>query len=116
MEMEWDYIFELLLPLGLLFISQVVYEYGVWWNDIEILTRENQRTWRQTNLSATLSTTNPTWADQGMNQGLHSERPATNLLSHGTVTHYHYFMHSAFVSQPDTWNSQVTFLSTILRN
>jgi hypothetical protein len=35
--------------------------------------------------SATLSTTNPTWADPGSNPGLRGERPATNRLSHGTA-------------------------------
>jgi hypothetical protein len=39
-----------------------------------ILTGENQRTLRKTCPSAILSTTNPTWIDQGMNQGLHGER------------------------------------------
>jgi hypothetical protein len=33
--------------------------------------------------SATLSTTNPTWIDPGVNRGLCGERPATNDLSHG---------------------------------
>ena len=35
--------------------------------------------------SATLSTTNPTWADPGSNPGLRGRRPATNRLSHGTA-------------------------------
>jgi hypothetical protein len=53
-----------------------------WWNDIfagetEVL---------GDNLpSATLSTTNPTWIDPGVNLGLRGERPATNRLSHGTA-------------------------------
>jgi hypothetical protein len=50
-----------------------------------ILTRENQRTLRRTCPSATLSTTNPTWTDLGINLGLHDERLATNHLSHGMV-------------------------------
>jgi hypothetical protein len=36
--------------------------------------------------SATLSATNPTEIDSGANPGLHSERPATNRLSHGTAS------------------------------
>jgi hypothetical protein len=44
-----------------------------------ILTRENQRTQRQTCPSTTLSTTNPAWTDPG----LCGERPVTNRLSHG---------------------------------
>jgi hypothetical protein len=31
----------------------------------------------------TSTTTNPIWTDQGVDPGLHSERPATNCLSHG---------------------------------
>jgi hypothetical protein len=34
--------------------------------------------------STTFSTTDPTWTDPGSNQDLRGERPATNLLSHGT--------------------------------
>jgi hypothetical protein len=48
-----------------------------------LMTGENQRTWRKTCPSSTLSTTNPTWIDLGVNPGLHIERPATNHLSHG---------------------------------
>jgi hypothetical protein len=47
-----------------------------------IIDRENRRTRRKTCPSATLSTTNPTWIDPGANQGLRSERPASNDLSH----------------------------------
>lgn len=38
-------------------------------------------------LSATLSTTNSTWTDQGANPVLRSERLATNHLSHGTANY-----------------------------
>jgi hypothetical protein len=47
--------------------------------------RENRRTRRKTCPSATLSTTNPTWIDQGANPGLRGERLETNRLSHGTA-------------------------------
>jgi hypothetical protein len=50
-----------------------------------ILTEENRRTQRNICPSATLSTTNPTWNDPGVNPGLRGERPATNRLSHGTA-------------------------------
>jgi hypothetical protein len=50
-----------------------------------ILTGENRRTRRKTCPSATLSTTNPTWIDPGVNPGLRGERPAANDLSHGTT-------------------------------
>jgi hypothetical protein len=36
-------------------------------HDGMILPGENQRTWRETCPSATLSTTNPTWIDPGIN-------------------------------------------------
>jgi hypothetical protein len=36
--------------------------------------------------SATLSTTNPTWADPGLNPGRHGGKPATNRLSYGAAT------------------------------
>jgi hypothetical protein len=47
---------------------------------------ESQRGKRSvTCLSATLSTTNPTWTDPVSNSGLRGERPATNRLGHGTA-------------------------------
>jgi hypothetical protein len=52
------------------------------WNDID---RENQRTWRKTNPSATLSTTNSTWTDLGTNLGLFGEKLVTNHLVYGTT-------------------------------
>jgi hypothetical protein len=50
-----------------------------------IVRRKNRRTRRETRSSATLSTTNLTWAEPGTKPGLHVERPPTNLLSHGTA-------------------------------
>jgi hypothetical protein len=77
----WDYVSELQPPVGLLFLLRWYSEYGQpQWNDID---RENGRTQEKTCPSATLFTTNPTWADPGTNPGLHSERPRTNCLSHG---------------------------------
>jgi hypothetical protein len=46
-----------------------------------ILAGENRITRIKTCLSATLSTTNPTWIDPGANPVLQGERPATNRLS-----------------------------------
>jgi hypothetical protein len=54
------------------------------------LTGENRSTGGKTYPSATLSTTNPTWTDQGSNLGISGERPATNRLSHGTAICYIY--------------------------
>jgi hypothetical protein len=53
-----------------------------------ILTGEDRRTQRKTCPSATLSSTNLTWTDRGAKPGLHSERPATNHLSHGSSGSY----------------------------
>jgi hypothetical protein len=58
-----------------------------------ILTGENRRTRRKTCPSATLSATNPTWIDPGVNPGLRGERPATNDLNHGTVVRMIIFFH-----------------------
>ena len=49
------------------------------------LTGKNRSIQRKTYPSATLSTTNPTWTDQGSKPGLHGERPTSNRLSHGTA-------------------------------
>jgi hypothetical protein len=49
------------------------------------MTGENRSTRRKTCPSATLSTTNLAWTDQGSNPGILGERPATNRLSHDTA-------------------------------
>jgi hypothetical protein len=68
------------LQRGLLFISQVTYEHQEpWWNNTDGKTEELKR---QTCPSATMSITNCTWTDLGVNPGLHSERPVTDHLSH----------------------------------
>jgi hypothetical protein len=54
-----------------------------------ILTGKNRRIRRETCPSA-LSSTSPTWTDPGENPDLHSDRSATNCLSHGTVETYSY--------------------------
>jgi hypothetical protein len=53
------------------------------WNKIDRGKPEVLR--RKTFPSATLSTTNPTWTDPGLNPGLRGERSATDRLSHGTA-------------------------------
>jgi hypothetical protein len=50
-----------------------------------LLRGENQRTGKTCRIT-TLSTTNPTWSDPDGNPALHSERPATNHLNHGTAS------------------------------
>jgi hypothetical protein len=55
------------------------------------LTGENRSTRGKTCPSATLSTTNPTWTDPGLNPGFRGERPAANRLSHDTALAKSYF-------------------------
>jgi hypothetical protein len=55
--------------------------------------------------SATLSTTNPTWTDPGSNPGHRSERPATNLLSHGTAAHAYMDQNQIVLSVSAWFNS-----------
>jgi hypothetical protein len=83
---------ELRPPIGLLFVPQVTY--GMESHD-GMMTGENQRTWRKTCPSATMSTIKPTWTDPG----LCSERPTTNRLSHATVKFLGYRKVCNFVSQ-----------------
>jgi hypothetical protein len=71
---------------GLLVIPKVIYEHGEpRWNDID---RGSITARRKTCPSATLSTTNSTWTDQGANSGLSCELSATNRLSHSTADCY----------------------------
>jgi hypothetical protein len=84
MSMGWHEVSELRPPTGLLFISQVIYEYGEL-REKMMITGENQRTQRKPCLSATLSTTNPTWIHPGAHLSLCVDRPATNRLSYGTA-------------------------------
>jgi hypothetical protein len=62
----------------------MIYEYGEpQWNDSDGTTKELKR---ETCSSATLSITNPTWTDLGVNPGLHSERQVTDCLSRGMAS------------------------------
>jgi hypothetical protein len=49
------------------------------------LTGENRNNLGKTCPIATLSSTNHTWTDPGLNPGLRGERPATNCLSYDTA-------------------------------
>jgi hypothetical protein len=51
-----------------------------------ILTGENRSTRRETCPNATLSVTNLTWTDLGVNPGARGDRPAINRLSRGMGT------------------------------
>jgi hypothetical protein len=52
------------------------------WNDTDSKKQKDSKK----NLSATLSTTNPTRTALGANPGLRGEKPATNRLRYGTAT------------------------------
>jgi hypothetical protein len=56
----------------------------------------NRSTGRKPTPSATLSTTNLTWQDPGLNPDLHGVKPATNRLSYGASLTY------SIVPQPTT--------------
>jgi hypothetical protein len=73
MSMGWNYVSELRLPTGLLFIPQVIFKYGEpRWN----IDREKPRN----------SEKNPHTAwHPGANLGLRGERPVTNRLGHSTA-------------------------------
>jgi hypothetical protein len=84
--MEWDYVSEMWPPTGLLFIPR-------WYMSIKAMAEwywqgETKELKRIPCLSTTLSITNPTWIDPGVNLGLRGDRPATNGLSHGTAHYY----------------------------
>jgi hypothetical protein len=65
-------------------MTQMIYQNGeARWN--ETGNRKNRRTQRKTRIIATLSTTTPTWNDEGANLGLRGERSATNRLIHSTA-------------------------------
>jgi hypothetical protein len=81
MSMGRDYVSELRLLTGLLFILQVIHEHvELRWNDND---EGNRTTRRETCPSATLSAT---CTELRVNPGLRGKRPATNRLSHGTAT------------------------------
>jgi hypothetical protein len=66
-------------------ISFFFHFYKQWSTGGMTLTGETLSTRGKTCPSTTLSTTNPTWSDPGMNPGLRGGRPATNCLSHDTA-------------------------------
>ena len=67
------------------YIASVTLIEWVWSIGGMILTGENRSTWRKSYLGTTVSTINVTRTDMGLNQGLCSQRPETNRLSHGTL-------------------------------
>jgi hypothetical protein len=80
MPMGWGDVSELQAPMGLLFVPQVIHEYGEpWWNDTD---RGKGRIRRETCPSGTSSQIH---TNTGVNPGLRSDRPVTNSLSHGTA-------------------------------
>jgi hypothetical protein len=69
-----------------------------WWN---VNWQGKLKYSERTCLSATLSTTNPTWPDPGWNPDRRGLKPATNRLSYGTATQLRYF-HMLFRPSPLT--------------
>jgi hypothetical protein len=75
-----DYVSELRPPTGLLFIPQVIYEYGE--PRCNAINRENRKISEKIATLNISFTTNRIWRDPGANPGLYSDRPATNRVSH----------------------------------
>jgi hypothetical protein len=54
----------------------------IWWNEWH----GKPKYWEKTCPDATLSTTNPTWPDPGLNPGRRDWKPPTNRFSYGAAT------------------------------
>jgi hypothetical protein len=62
----------------------------IWWNeDWQGKPKYSEKTCP----SATLSTTNPTWPDRGLNTGRRGGKPATNNLSYGAASTTQLYFH-----------------------
>jgi hypothetical protein len=59
-----------------------LWEWRIWWNEWQGKPKYSEKTCP----SATLSTTNPTWPDPGMNPGRQGGKPVTNRFSYGRPT------------------------------
>jgi hypothetical protein len=87
-----------LSPLSLLPLNDLLFQPRMMMNDDEcgavgvMLGKRNRSTRKGTFLSAVLSTSNPTWPDQGSNPGSRGGKPATNHLNYGTAK-----SHTAFI-------------------
>jgi hypothetical protein len=69
----------------------VLWWWRIWWNeDWQGKPKYSEKTF----LSATLSTTDPTWPDPGSSPGRLGEKPATNRLSYGAARTYIYTLTS----------------------
>jgi hypothetical protein len=53
----------------------------IWWNECQGKPKYSEKT-----CPATLSTTNPTWPDPGLNPGRRGRKPATNRFSYGAAS------------------------------
>jgi hypothetical protein len=81
----WDWVHLALLPL-LPYCSSADdrwwWLWSIWWN---AYWQGKLKCTETTCPSATLSTTNPTWLDLGLNYGRRGGKPTTNRLSYGTA-------------------------------
>jgi hypothetical protein len=69
-----------------------LWEWRIWWNEWQGKPKYSEKTCHD----ATLSTTNPTWPDPGLNPGRRGRKPATNRFSYG-ATMLFYFSVSQYV-------------------
>jgi hypothetical protein len=67
---------------GLLYLPRVIVRMErIWWNEWQGKSKYSEKTYP----GATLSTTNPTWPDPGLNPGRRGGKPATNRFSYGAA-------------------------------
>jgi hypothetical protein len=58
----------------------------IWWNEWQGKLKYSEKTCPD----STLSTTNPTWPDPGLNPGCRGGKPATNRFSYGVALYHHF--------------------------
>jgi hypothetical protein len=63
-----------------------LWELRIWWNEWQEMPKYSEKTCPD----ATLSTTNPTWPDPGLNPGRRGGNPATNRFSYGSAYRHGY--------------------------
>jgi hypothetical protein len=90
--MGWDWVHSVLRPLfSLLYQPQMIDDGDCWAISGMRIGSGNRSTRRKPPPSVTLSTTNPTWPDPGLNPGRCCGNPETIRLSYGTAFVSTYF-------------------------
>jgi hypothetical protein len=85
---------------GLLHLPRVIWGWRSWWNEWQGKPKYSEKTCSD----ATLSTTNLTWPDPGLNPGRRGGKPATNRFSYGAaISNTHSERCEKFSSQKEPW-------------